>query len=303
VGGAFLLGGALDSNFSAMLVDGNKVHVASGTYTLGESCAGTTGGETAPIIWEGYKTVRGDTPTGTDRPTIACGDYIFTTLGYCQSRNLIFTGTGTSVATIGTVSGMYNCKVTNSSATANRAAITASGENTFIASCEVICTNGRGIYPGSGVRVINCYIHDSSVGIYDAGTYTTILNNVIDTCSSVGIQWTTSNGHMICGNTIYNCATGIYGTTGSLITLINNIITACTTYGIRLTSGGYDLVGLLDYNCFYNPAGTDRLNVTAGPHDVDADPLLTDPANGDFTLATSSPCFNMGYQLGALVGL
>jgi hypothetical protein len=53
----------------------------------------------------------------------------------------------------------------------------------------------------------------------------------------------------------------------------------------------------LDYNDVWNNTGGDYFDVTPGPHDISADPLLVDPTNGDYHLAPGSPCIDAGDPL------
>ena len=51
---------------------------------------------------------------------------------------------------------------------------------------------------------------------------------------------------------------------------------------------------LLDFNDVWNNPGGDYVGVTPGVHDISADPLLVDPANGDYHLSNGSPCIDAG---------
>lgn len=112
-------------------------------------------------------------------------------------------------------------------------------------------------------------------------------------------------------NTVYNSAAsgkGIYCDTGDF-TMRNNLVQnlASGRVLIKLTANitGYDG----DNNQFYNGAGgnifhwngTDYTNLTdfraassEGANTISSNPLMTDPANNDFTLQSGSPCRNVG---------
>jgi len=297
VGGAFKIGGSLDSDFfgSTQKAAGNKIWIKSGTYTLGETISPTATGTTAlPIIMEGYNTTRGDAPEGSNRPLVSCGSsyYMNVAANYWHWKHLRFTGSALNVF-VCYFALCYNCYFENTSATANQTACYVSNNNAIFIKCEAKCTNGYTIY--GEATCINCYIHDSRSGPF----YATVIDSIIDTITVAGITLTASSVQKtIRGNVIYNCATGISGGTSYLVNVVNNIIKGCTTGASWSSLAKYPFV---DYNCWNNV--TDVVNISKGPHCITADPLLKDPANGDFTLDTGSPCFDAGMQLDAMVGL
>lgn len=305
LGGAISLASALDDEFIDTLVAGNTVWIEEGTYTLSETASSATNGTATSVITiEGYKTTRGDNPTGTDRPTIACGGYGFYPSGnYWIMRNLIYTGTGSSLAKAPNYGLTENCKSTQSSATADRHAfsIDSPGYSSII-SCEAESTNGHAIEIlgySTNLIIIGCYIHDSENGIeiqIDSKKIQ-IVNNIIDTCA-IGVA--TDPGEFkvnIIGNTIYNCTTGIDFTDNGFSVIVNNIIDNCTT---GATQSAEQKNNWWDYNCWDNT--TDTSNVTWGSHRVEGDPGMTDPANGDFTLGSGSNCLDTGLQVGTNQG-
>jgi len=305
VGGAFAIGGSRDDDFFESAVAGNTIYIGfgGGSYALGESISiAAAGTVTSPINIIGYKTSRGDTPTGDNRPLLNVGStYVFTPGPYFIIKHLRFTGARTGgSAIVGCNTHIYfNCKVTNTS-TGHAIAWSVSGYNPRFINVEA---SGGNNAIATGARLCSvsaCYLHDSTNGV-DIGSSTAVINSVIDTCSGTGILCGAATRQTILGNTIYNCGTGISGTTSDNATIVNNIIANCTT---GASWGTATPTNFWDYNCFYNPdPGANRVNVAAGPHDVDADPKLKNPAAGDFTLDTNSPCFDTGMKLGALVGL
>jgi uncharacterized repeat protein (TIGR01451 family) len=50
----------------------------------------------------------------------------------------------------------------------------------------------------------------------------------------------------------------------------------------------------VDYNDVWHNAGGDYEGISPGAHDISIDPLLADPANGDFHLQPGSPCIDAG---------
>lgn len=299
VGGAFLLGGTLDDEFGDIFVAGHRICIMAGTYTPGEvhnwSGAGT---DTTPINIEGYGTVRADAPAQNNRPLIDMAAYnAYWYNNYSIVRNLRFTGTSSAVISTNSGNGgaLINCRFHNTSVSAGQTALL-TGSNRMVISCEAISDNGTAISPGSSdERLINCYIHDSVTG-YNPSTGGYALNCIFDTCTtgvSLAGVWTNT----LISNTIYNCTTGISATTCTVSLFINNIISGCTTGASWTTLTGSNI---WDYNCWNNT--TDVSNVTKGPNDITANPLLNAPATGDFTLQAGSPCLDAGLQIGANQG-
>lgn len=304
VGGAFKIGGSLDNDFFQALVGGNTVYVKAGSYTLGENTTiANSASATLNISVIGYNSTRTDAPTGTDRPLIDCGTYYLTTGTYSRIENLRFTGTGTYVVyAVGSRSRYYNLKIENTSATAGcyGMCVGTSGDQIVVA-CEGVSTNGNAFAALIASNAfLACYAHDSDRGFYLLAGNNSVLNSVADTCTTAGVALSGAQFGMICGNTIYGCGTGVYSGTSYSTRIVNNIISGNTT-GINLVAN-YPATFLVDYNCMNNT--TDYAGyATAGPHDIDADPLLNAPATGDFTLASGSPCFAAGIGVGPIVGL
>lgn len=295
------------TDMSNAMEPGDIYYLAGGTYTITANTEFTRDGTTAnPIKIIGVKSgTTAEPPTtsdyayGTDRPLIATGAYYFYfgTANYFIVYNLQWTTTDNYGLAFGMGSTVKNCKSTNSGA-ATRDAFTSPPYGVMI-SCEAISTNGYGIDISSPGHIINCYIHDSALGIgNESSTGAFIYGNVIDNCSTVGIEATSAPSWVVMNNTIYACTTGISGTTAYCQFFINNIITGCTTGASWTTETRSNWWG---YNCWNNT--TDTSNVTKGSDDITGNPLLTDPANGDFTLQTGSPCLNAGLAIGATAGV
>ncbi len=297
IGGAFLLGGTLDDEFTESLVAGNTVHVKSGTYTLSEAISQLVDGTAVlPITWIGYTTTRNDACVGTNRPLWACGIYSVTFGDYSIGKNMRFTGTASSIVLTGDHSTFINCKSQNTSATAGRDAFY--GSSASFISCEAISDNGEAIYSLGSPILVNCYIHNSVNGVQFTSNDTEIIGCIIDTCTTGILYGAAAEDALVIHSTIYNCGTGISGGASQSGTFLNNIITGCTTGASWTTE---QKINVWDYNCWNNTS--DVSNVTKGPHDITADPLLTDPANADFTLASGSPCFNTGLKPSSDIGL
>lgn len=298
LGGSMSLNSTLDDDFFEQLVAGNTVYIKDedSDFALGENIALTKDGTNAlHVKFEGYKTTRGDNPTGANRPVIAAAANTLQFAQWWVIQNIIVTTTNTDGFQITTDSIFRNCKSTNSGA-ATRDAFTIGG-NSRILDCEGISTNGNAISPTSSAMMISCYLHDSTNGVITAsGLY--ILNSVIDTISATGVNMSFTGNNVIVNSVIYNCADGIKMNFGFNNVFINNIIDSCTTGASNnaLRESNY-----FDYNCWNNT--TDTSNVTKGDNAVTADPSMTNPGSGDFTLQSGSPCLDVGLQPGTDIGL
>jgi len=284
----------------------NKCHIKAGTYS---SCwvSPYNNISAAYLRLEGYNTTRGDCPTGTNRPFFNFGNdntYLYITAGYSWFSNIRFDSTYSSSAlsviyasTAGTTLTFRNCKVTRSGFS-NAFCMRLAGNYNAVIQCELVCTSGTGIrFENARSSAIYCYIHDSANGILYSGASahsTTVENCVIDTCTTYGLDL--YYAAFVGGNTIYNCGTGLR-CSSTYNHVVNNIFKSCTT-GINSAEYTYD-----DNNCYHGNTAERTGGVVAGPNNITSDPLLADPANGDFTLGAGSPCFDAGIKLGAGVGL
>lgn len=296
--GTVNVGGALSTpvTISAVLSNGALFHVKKGTYTWGafSTTINSQGPNHAGII--GFKTTHRDSPKGADRPTITMTGTL-TVATDNNIRDIIINGTFNGVLLNGSTSCLYfNVKGTMT----NGAAVTVfnPGANTAMVECEGICTNGWA-FNGLHGLTLSCYAHDSATGfsLFSAGA--SIANSIVDTCTT-GISASGQPGVRVVGSVVYNCTTGIsFAATCLAATVLNTIITGCTT-GV---SGNAALVGarIDDYNVYNNT--TDVSNWAKGPHSISANPLLNDPANGDFTLQAGSPAINAAMQLGVNYGV
>jgi hypothetical protein len=82
-------------------------------------------------------------------------------------------------------------------------------------------------------------------------------------------------------------------------TVVNNIVVS-NTYGIRAHTYAS---GTLDYNNMWGNTTQDYDLPGAlepGRHDIQADPLFTDPAGDDFHLRAGSPCIDAGTDAGVM---
>lgn len=291
--------------------EGDIYYVKGGTYTLtgNWSTARTATFNLSTIQVIGVKaTTTAEPPTVTDyaynddRPLIAASTYTFDWVSPAKGwvfKNLRVTTAASYGFRVYQYTRIENCKSTNTAATASYNAFYASSVSNFI-DCEGICTNGAAFQVNIGSHINGCYAHDSKWGYWIGTQYPIFTNNIADTCSQYGIHLpvdvaSVSFGHaLFANNTIYNCGTGFNGNGGYYMQVYNNIISGCTV-GVAwgdVTASRASVY--FDYNCLNNTTDVTG-NITVGSHVLLAtNPLLEDPANGDFSLLPASLCNNNG---------
>lgn len=303
--GSGKVGGALDSftNIQGTITSGNIIYIKSGTYT--ESWSIATGGGSSytrtKII--GYNSTRDDYPTGSNRPVIdgTGNSNVVTTsarVDMLAFYNLIFQNSSSDVFTRTSYSSYWyveNCRMTGGGGW---------GCNSLSVRQFFFCEFDNNASGGANVvtSYYYCYAHDNSgPGIYRGGT---VEFCIADSNSGNGIS--VGNVFSCSGNVSYN-NTGA-STDGIVFTWTGSGYDANTAYNnIAVSNGRYGInAGLIcvffDYNCYYGN-GTAGLNgLTAGSHDVTSDPLLNDPANGDFSLQSGSPAKDAGFPASSMAG-
>lgn len=235
-----------------------------------------------------------------DRPIITTGTYTFTTPTFTKMMNITMTGTSTTMFSLYNDSTAFNCKVINSSGTADRYCFYVGNASTayLCEACGVVGTGVvcRGFY-GPNILFF-CYAHDCNSGFYfSSTTVTTLLHCIAEDCALYGIYGSTTPFNLF-NCSINDCAIGVYTTTPVRVG-VNNILEGCTTSGFN-----YDAMRnftLLLKNHGDDARNTDMwLNVpVTAPH---YDPFVTtgDPlfdADGNLSLKPTSPCLNTGLSM------
>jgi hypothetical protein len=175
---------------------------------------------------------------------------------------------------------------------------------------------GSGDGDGEGISIHNdCNYTDvydntiydctSGVTVEDGATSIVVRNNLIYDLHTTAQDTNASTSNMgafhvvaggstisIVNNTVHNAPQHYLILLTSLtdLTLKNNIFNDCGTLHDPST-----LVGSVtaDYNCWFNCGDT-----ISGGNDVTDEPLFTNEAGDDYTLASNSPCINAGVDLG-----
>lgn len=293
IGGAMSMNSTLDDDLFEVFIPGNTVYIKSGTYGLGETVSVGTGIGTAaaPINVIGYNATRGDNPTGSSRPLLACAAFSFTFGTFTNISNLILTGTAASVCTVSTGGSALNVKSLNSSTTPARTALSGGVSDCTIINCEAVSQNGIASSITSRGRLIGSYLHDSDVGIQIATSGPFVQNCLIESNKTAGIQITaTTNSNYIANNTIYGSeakiGTGISLANNTQITsIINNIIYGHVTGVSQATAQIKSNMGW--FNNFNNNT-TNATNYTLSSTDTTSNPTFTSASQLTGSTATTS---------------
>jgi hypothetical protein len=307
VGGAWLPSDALANTYfnGTNKRSYNIVHWKTGEYDMLTALLTMAGGYTS---WIGYDTVRGDVPNGDARPHIDFLEnvgYITWSGSYGRTKNLRITNSNPSVSpsqpfyASGAGHQQFNCKVVRMGGGVNNYGMRFNSDYGFAVQCEYISEFGIALmYADKDFAAMYCYIHDS----YRGSAYTSsgasgafFTGCIYANLGDYGANAYYATKFLNC--TFYNCTvTGLYSASVP-VTAFNCIFHTCGK-GFQGPVGQHS-----DNNIFYNNGVDFSGGLEAGPRDLFIDPLMVDPANGDFTLAAGSPCFNTGYGLGTQVGL
>jgi parallel beta-helix repeat protein len=180
----------------------------------------------------------------------------------------------------------------------------------------------------NAVTIDGCIARDGHHGIHIGGSNVTIKNSLIydNDYSQILIEpYTVVSGISIYNNTLVHPASGNSGAiiqawgNFSNLNIKNNIImTKNATYPTRLIGfgSGYSPSSAnikMDYNCYYHPGGSSGRFVVGSStysfsswqsaynhesHSMFTNPYLTNTAQNDYTLTSSSPCIDTGTNVG-----
>jgi hypothetical protein len=304
VGGAFKLGATSanrtdDDFFEAASNSGGAIYYIKGSHTTGGAISiAATGTATAKNMVVGFSSTNGDNPSiaSGNQPSINCGANALVFGTHWEVAYCTITGTAAAMTTMGGNCKVTSCKLSNTSGTANRTAITLGNVSSLIIGCDLASTNGyAAAFPNANVHTfIGCRIHDSVSGIRPSAAFSgnLIVNkNIISGCSTAGIDLSAgafTGQAMISGNTLYGASTpaGIglsFAASSGGINLISNIIANWTT-GV---SGAGAITAQWSLNNNFSGNTTDRTNWSSGTGDIALAPSFTNAGAGDFSTGTN----------------
>lgn len=295
-GGAISFNSTLDDAFFENAVPGNVYFTKAGTYSLGVAMLiAAAGTATNLCCWIGYNTIRGDNPTGSNRPVLTViAAFPILIGGYWSLENLIITGVGEpAFQTAADNTRLFNCKIVTTSTNVGNVAANLVNYTTCIG-CEFISYRGYAVQISTvPVVIIGCYIHDSDIGIRVTSAtalYSTNFSyNLLENNVTAAIRFTSTAGglNVIMNNTLYGAENklglGIDFAAGNTTPIVmNNIIYGFTT-GVTHASTqtwGYD-----DYNDYYN--NTNDVSAAGQwqkrSHDLALNPTFTTVAQVTFS--------------------
>ncbi len=296
IGGALSLGSSDDAVFETA-VAGNKFYIKQGTYTLGGAVNISAGGSAiSAILVEGYASTRGDRPVDSTRPIFDTGANNFVSGASWNWRSLQLTGSGTIVFDAGGSSKLIDCKVTNTSSTADRTAVRITTDTAIIRT-EITCRKGLGVDGFGNASMFGCYIHDCKNGMILQATTIGfhVINCIFEACWNIAINCSVNltGCEIIYGNTLFGGVSKKIGTGISLATgatdqmFINNIITGFATGISAVDAAPNNMVNFDAFNCLYgNTANTS--NWTLDSTSITTDPGLSGVAQVTGTTATTA---------------
>lgn len=293
VGGAWTTNGSNEDAFFTVATDDEMcIYIAAGTYTFSEAVV--TASQTGQYCsFIGYGSVRGDDPTGTDRPLFALGAHSLSVLTDATIyKNIQFTASNASeVVKMDTFTWMYNCSVINSGAGEG----VDGGSYGGLVGCYVEIAGNAEAVVGGTECVIGCHIVNSNGSATGQGVdgRTSVYNSIIENFNDGVYQ-----AVLVSNCIIYKCnrAVVMNGMYSSMVT--NSIIHTCTTFVYGSAEADYtSFIGL--NNCLHDVTNpTDSLVAQVVVNDyITADPGFAAPATGNFSITSTSPAYRAGFNI------
>lgn len=298
--GDFYIGGAASLQTSSGATDdslfenglgtnGSGSHmffIKNGTFASMPAVATAAAGATAAQVYIiGYNTRRVDGLQGDlvgNRPNLTYGSNTHTLGPNWSVRNLIASGTSSSVMGTGSASKILFCKFSCTSVTADRSAfVNNATANTVMYGCELVSYRGNAYAGGNAGNqcLIACYLHDSKRAI-SIGTAQVVhlFSNIFADCTDRLVFYGagTIGGSIVIGNTFY----GTENTTATGLEMAANVTNPVLDrnifYGLAtaILSTDNQQITVFGYNDFYNN-DTNRSGVNTGNLDLAVNPSFT----------------------------
>lgn len=300
------MGGCLatiQTAWTAMTVDGQVCWIkADGNYSITVALAPPA---TTPSVSRliGYGSSRGD---GTKAVVIVGAGAGINAVNLSNTgwalQNFEFDGTATSgsqglvgINITTAYQKLVNCKIHHF---ANEGILLAASDITAYA-CEVYSCGGSAgavAMANQSLGLYGCYIHNNSgIGVA-GGNKGALVNCVVASNGSYGMNLTNANGMVVVGNLFYgNGGAGFRSTVGTNIHrgsfVVDNIFAKNTGYGFDETQAAIGYSALLawaeiDYNGFWSNSSGAINGITNGTHAVAISG--TDPTNDPFVAKASA---------------
>lgn len=284
---------------------GDRYYIEAGNYVFTSALTTATDGTAAdPIQFIGVASGTSneppdssDYPTGSNRPTMTTGANGFIMDNFVRFENLRFEGTGDPIANTDAGGVWKNNYGNNSSGSGNRGGLI-SGDRGVMVDCEAECVNGRAIMTGPNVLLLDCYMHDSDVGVWGLSSGLSVVNSIFNTCTT-GVQSSANRqGFNIINNTFYSGTLAVDLNNQDASTVYSNIIDAY----INGIDADNPRINILDHNV-YDVSGQEVVTGEQGDNKVSGDPGLTDPTGTppDFTVGSGSNVLDAGFQFGLTI--
>lgn len=276
------VGGAVADleEIDSIVVAGNTVHFAAGTYNVGGAISFANGSFSNIIKIRGYNSSRGDEPREDDRPLLAMGANAFVTGEYNEASGFRETSTATYGFQTGYSGLNRNIKVTHTGGTA---AFFGTNATSRFVDCEADITTGIGFLTnGENSVFIQCYAHGSGSEGWESDGSGITLVQCIASGFTRGIHFDNGSDGLIFSCTIDGNTIGIdLETARETFLMIGNQFTNNTT-GVTAGNTTYQYFNRLEYNNWYGN-GTDVNNIAKGQRATANDPGYANQPSEDFS--------------------